>query len=326
MNVIRLEDLSWKSIFNSMAAWLHDCDKAHMGCPRVDEPALPTRVLDLGESDTCEKIKLHISVPLQHGRYVALSYCWGGPQQMTTTTTTIDSMIAGIALNSVPKTIRDAIQVTKKLGIRYLWIDSLCIIQDAGYDKLSEIASMGDIYKNSTVTIAASSTESVFEGFLDDKIPWDICRLPLYLDEDSSGTIHFAQQTKWSARDQRLFTRGWAFQEFMLSPRVILFDDVQPTWHCYSESFRALVPGYIDYNHPEKLTFGSILESRRHSTYKGGRSRLWATLINEYSSRDLTFFEDRLPAISGIAMEFSLLWEDDYIAGYWKSDLPLQLA
>ncbi|KAH9203395.1 heterokaryon incompatibility protein-domain-containing protein [Leptodontidium sp. 2 PMI_412] len=311
-----------------MAEWLWKCENEHSKCSNAEDPALPKRVLDLGEGNSGQTIKLHISQLSQRGRYVALSYCWGGPQQLTTTTSTIKSRIEGIALELLPKTITDAALVTKKLGIRYLWVDALCIIQDADYDRQQEISSMGEIYKSATVSIAAANAKRLTDGFLEDRLPWEMCRLPLYLDKHSFGTIYIAAETYRKVEmNEPLFSRGWAFQEFLLSPRVIVFDKLQATWHCHSDIFKGLVPGYAGYGYTTKADFDNYLSKKQHgSTDWYGPQRMWATLLHEYTARDFTLFEDRLPAISGIVKELSLLWKDEYIAGLWKSHIFQQLA
>ena len=89
-------------------------------------------------------------------------------------------MIRGISLASLPRTILDAIMVTRNLGMRFLWVDSLCILQDSEDDKIHELAAMGDIYKNATVTIAAGNAESVQDGFLSDR-SLELCPIPVHL-------------------------------------------------------------------------------------------------------------------------------------------------
>ena len=324
MNVLPLDDFSEESVYTGMASWLWQCQNKHTDCPNSDDPALPKRVLDLGES-VIAGVKLHISQPSEHGRYVALSYCWGGPQQLTTTTSTIDAKIEGISSESFPRTIQDAIFVTKKLGIRYLWVDALCIVQDDEDDKRQELDLMGELYKNSTVTIFAATAKKVTDGFLQCILPLKMCRLPLSLADGSSGAIYFQQKGNRKARaGEPLLTRGWAFQELLLSPRIIFFDEFQATWSCHKDKFKELVKGYVNYG---AHTFTRDFSNRNLRAEKlSGLAFTWLMLVNQYTRRDLTLFEDRLPAISGIARELHSIWKDQYIAGFWKSSILQQLA
>ena len=218
-SVLRLVDFSEASVFAALTKWLWECrshHEEHKNCPVGVDSVLPKRVLDLGERKT-DRIKLHLSEPLQHGRYVALSYCWGGPQQLLTTTDTMNSHLEGISFKLFPKTIKDAIIVARKLGIRYLWVDALCIIQDDDLDKQKEIDSMGELYKNSTVTISAAKAKRVTDGFLDLIVPWNICRLPFTLEDRYYGSMWLTEKASREAKaSEPLLTRGWAFQELHL--------------------------------------------------------------------------------------------------------------
>jgi hypothetical protein len=143
---------------NVCAAMLKQCHEEHESCESQTVPFLPTRVIDVGQSD---HPRLCISNRNQQACYVALSYCWGGQQEVLLTVDTLDAKIRGLCLENLPQTIRDAIEVTKKLGFRYLWVDALCILQDDQKDKRLEIEAMGNIYRNATLTVAASDSKGV---------------------------------------------------------------------------------------------------------------------------------------------------------------------
>ncbi|KAF8854001.1 hypothetical protein BDZ45DRAFT_551941, partial [Acephala macrosclerotiorum] len=96
----------------------------------------------------------------------SLSYCWGGPQTITATKLTLHSHTESIPLQACSQSIKDAVAVARGLHIQYLWVDALCIIQDATSDKLYEIERMGRIYKNAPVTISAANSPSATYGFL----------------------------------------------------------------------------------------------------------------------------------------------------------------
>jgi hypothetical protein len=124
---------------------------------------LPTRILKLEPKD--RRVRLVPSAG-QLGRYACLSHCWGQHRPVTTTKATLASFIAdGIAWADMPATFRDAITLAEKLGIFYIWIDSLCIVQDDLDDWTRESLSMAGIYANGCLTIAAASAASCSEGF-----------------------------------------------------------------------------------------------------------------------------------------------------------------
>jgi hypothetical protein len=175
---------------------LTECEICHSNCIKTSDSILPARVIDVGSS-TDSFVRLHISQHLEEGQCSALSYCWGGPQRHITTNSNIEAMKAGIPLDALPLTIKDAISVTRDLGLRYLWVDSLCIIQDNEKDKIHEIEQMGNIYKRSTVTIAAANTTSAQDSFLFDRPFPGLCHLPFSLPDGALGSIWIKFLDPW---------------------------------------------------------------------------------------------------------------------------------
>ena len=141
---------------------------------------LPKRLIDVGFNGDLA-IRLYIPEKGERSKYIALSYCWGGPQSLTTTSETLKSRLQGISPTALPQSILDAIKVTRKLGFRFLWVDSLCILQDSAEDTLEEISAMGTIYQNSAVTIAAASAGKVGDGFLHERAPIELLPLKIHL-------------------------------------------------------------------------------------------------------------------------------------------------
>jgi hypothetical protein len=118
--------------------WLNECQEQHEKCPRYTAPKLPTRIIDVGTTGDHGSVRLHISEPNERADNVALSYCWGGPQVSTTTVDILSQNIEGLNCATLPQTLQDAIFFTRKLGIGFLWVDVLCIIQDNTEDKAKE--------------------------------------------------------------------------------------------------------------------------------------------------------------------------------------------
>jgi hypothetical protein len=114
-----------------MKQLLESCVKLHPQCCPPSDAHLPKRVIDIGDEGT--NPRLYISEG-EKQQYAALSHCWGPSQLLTTNTATISDRQKGINWQDLPKTFRDAIKICHILGIRYIWIDSLCIIQDDRYD------------------------------------------------------------------------------------------------------------------------------------------------------------------------------------------------
>lgn len=124
---------------------------------------MPTRVLDLGQGFEVDVVRLFESSG-ELAPFVALSHCWGTSHRLMLTRETFDKVKGGIALADLPQTFRDAVKITKKLGLRYLWIDSLCILQDDDEDWEREASRMADVYAKSYITIAASASRDDSSG------------------------------------------------------------------------------------------------------------------------------------------------------------------
>ncbi|KAF4996359.1 hypothetical protein FDECE_12503 [Fusarium decemcellulare] len=142
--------------------WLKNCEENHPACNLVDGP-FPRRLIFVGDNTADYKLveRVHPDTP-----YVALSHCWGTQQAFTTTRSNLDHRKAGIKQTDLPATFQDAITVTKGLGLKYIWIDSLCIVQDDESDWNHESGRMGGIYERSFCTIAASTASGDQFGFL----------------------------------------------------------------------------------------------------------------------------------------------------------------
>jgi hypothetical protein len=158
---LRAVDSSSPIAFSKVRKWLRECDEKHSCAPQATK--LPTRVLDLGEDINSQEAIL-VENHERLGRYIALSHCWGLSHRIKTLKSTIAAHKRGLAISALPRTFQDAIVASKKFGIRYLWIDTLCIIQDDAADWEHESSKMGDVYSNAYLTIAASSSTDDSSG------------------------------------------------------------------------------------------------------------------------------------------------------------------
>jgi len=152
---------------------------------------LPTRVINVGSQED-RAIKIHLTQEGERGQYLTLSYCWGKLPQYITTKETIKDESRTIQLDNLAQTIKDAVSITRQLGFQYLWIDALCIVQDCPTDKSNEISRMHEVYKNSTLTISASTAFGVMEGFLYNIPAERSFQLPIRM---RNGTVGFIDQT-----------------------------------------------------------------------------------------------------------------------------------
>ncbi|KAF4825353.1 Serine/threonine-protein kinase Nek7 [Colletotrichum tropicale] len=212
--------------------WIRVCDGEH-NHQFDSHTKLPTRILDLG---TAEKplLCLRDGVGLGVAPYVALSHCWGTGNRFITLKSNLEEHKKHIGLDLLPETFKDAVRITRALSYRFLWIDSLCIVQDDLEDWENEAASMEQVFSSANVTIAASSSPSSEEGFLSvkrDQTASVTVRTP------SNGTGFICKSIDTFHRDVEssvLNNRGWVFQERALSRRTIHFTSSQVYWECGS--------------------------------------------------------------------------------------------
>lgn len=224
------------ALLNSL---IRKCDETH-DCMAVQKHSeslakLPTRLIDVGREDA-EPIRLvqTSQESSAKGPYIALSHCWGSlsrEQRFCTYADNIAQRKAHIAYDALPPSFRDAVRVTRALGIRYLWIDSLCIVQDDPDDWCVEAGRMEDVFSQAYCTIAASSAVSSLIGFLDHRRRREAIKLttpggePFYLAEEFDDF-------RADVENSVLSSRGWVLQERVLSRRTIYFTSTQVYWEC----------------------------------------------------------------------------------------------
>ncbi|KAF2099169.1 HET-domain-containing protein [Rhizodiscina lignyota] len=322
-------------------SWIAKCSEKHERCPKLSAAPLPTRVLDLDSNNlnNLTNIKL-LETMGRSGSYAALSYCWGSSQFMTTSMN-YSANCRQIKLEALAKSIRDAILFTKQLGIRYLWVDALCIIQDDSNDKYTEIGNMSGIYKNAAVTLSAARSRTCQDGFLHDNdlvISWmkRAFKLSFRCPDGYLDDIFLAEMRRESSPKEPIDFRAWTFQESLLSPRSIIFSSSQTLWRCISGTS---ADGHCAPWERLSAVYGTIGPIRNstisetdatddeprdddtlHQTRQMAHLR-WADIVHEVTSRHLTVGQDKLPSISAIATELAFYAKDMYLAGIWKSNL-----
>lgn len=289
-----------------MRSWLRHCVENHPECriglsgttftvgseaPFYEKARLPTRVLDVGADSA--SIKLIKTKDASRAPYATLSHRWGSPEKQplrTTLETLHRHLHSGIPLATIPLTFRDAVEITRSLRIRYLWIDSLCIIQDDEEDWNREASKMGSIYENATITLAAAHALDSSEGWhtaqrLDPNmvvsvktriegcsVPLIVCFIPETVRPDRENYID-----EWDVTP--LSQRAWVFQEWCLSRRVIWSGKTSLLWKCQKDS-----------------------RSEEHQLrFEVDPVKRWPELIRVYSALQLTYERDRLPALQGIS-------------------------
>ncbi|EPE27956.1 hypothetical protein GLAREA_04747 [Glarea lozoyensis ATCC 20868] len=315
---------------------LKECLSNHGTCTllRRDPNFMPTRLLDVSSVNTDGIVRLtYPTSQWPKPRYLTLSYCWGGDQKFKLTHATYDELQVGISVARLQKSIQDAIRITNWFDVQYIWVDSLCIIQDEPDDWDHESKQMCEVYQNSTLTISAQGAKSSEQGCFASRNP--LMHLPCKLTEaDSNGnavTVFPQKSTAWwrkQAFEQApLFKRAWVIQERMLSPRNLCFGEIL-TWECNQVStsefdeflglrnpnpkaLLPVVPHVKGELHSEKPVF-SIFE-------------FWSDLMRSYPASGITVNSDRPVAVRGIIQYLEEVTDYMNMHGLWIQFLNFEI-
>ncbi|MCJ1451255.1 hypothetical protein MMC28_001591 [Mycoblastus sanguinarius] len=233
-------------------------------------------------------------------------------------------MLQIIPWSDLSNVFRDAIRVCRRLRLEYLWIDSLCIVQDSKDDWDMESSKMCEYYESACITISAASSPNGTFPFLIEREPkWQTQKFEL-INHDGKSTDVFARRDSGSSvmnhveEPGPLASRAWVWQETLLSTRVLHFTQSELIWECKSDicAEDGIVPrGLYPIRLPQQLL------RCEEDPYNG-----WHNLISTYSVRQLTYESDRLPALSGVAAKIKSLTQSDYVAGLWMKKMPLDLC
>lgn len=226
----------------------------------------------------------------------------------------ISALSNGISPEKLPRTFADAIEINRKLGIEYLWIDSLCIIQDDEDDWRRETALMEHVYGGSYLNIAASSATSVHGGcWIATNGMQSTFRTKVKVGDDELvreiRDDHCYDDAVWNSH---LATRAWALQEKLLPARTIHLGDRGAFWECRHK----IANEYLPDGFTERLGSGLLQQMRKLEFLQGW----WADVVHFYTSANLTFARDKLPALSGIARRIHSQKGGQYLAGLWRDE------
>lgn len=346
--------------WNQAHTWLRECQTTHIRCGAPSDAsghaptlpsAFPTRLIDVQSpllpSDRCLLVRSD-APSFVKAPYLTLSHCWGGSLDPVKTMPDnlerrMDPTLGGMSLDELPANFAHAIEVSRRLDARYIWIDAVCIIQD-GHDFKLEGPKMHSIYRNSACTIAAVDAPDSLTGFLSDR-PAAETRFRLirgrgeWALEDHSWVCLDGDMWKRDLLGRVLYTRGWVFQERMLSTRILHYSAKQLFWDCAektaSETLPAGLPLPLDASaEPDRQWRERLrLRDEQSTASEGGHvgtkdvsfRHFWRSAVRQYTSCNLTHISDRLLAIWGIV---KVMREElgEYGEGLWGEYLSEELA
>ncbi|KAI0127829.1 heterokaryon incompatibility protein-domain-containing protein [Xylariales sp. AK1849] len=297
--------------------WIRTCNTTHESCKaNRDVKGTPTRLVAV--LPDCERLVLTRDIdlgPKKRLEYLTLSHCWGGLSMFTLLRDNMSDLMQEIPRARLTKTFKDAIDVTRRLGFDYIWIDSLCIIQDDDQDWLGESVLMSDVYGGSALTLAATGAIDGSVGCYREREPASIASQKLCVSKEG-GHKYFDCYNfdiyKQGIVDSPLASRAWALQERFLTPRTVHFTAQQLIWECgekfASETFPKDMPTPLSTEH-------SWFRKRKNNP------NIWVETVSQYSGCALTNEKDKLIAISGISKWLQNKTKDEYLAGLWRKDI-----
>ncbi|KAL5322231.1 hypothetical protein ACEPPN_010203 [Leptodophora sp. 'Broadleaf-Isolate-01'] len=319
--------------------WIDHCINHHEECGKRE---LASVFPDSAEILLIDVKELRLVKTTTTMRYLALSYVWGQIPQFTTRVENLESLLQPdslrMVLPDIPTVIKDAIQLANELKERFLWVDSLCIVQDDASIKHSQLALMAEIYNSATATIIACAGSDARTGLHRYSRPIPVRAVwsnPNYQpDREDYPFIlntgihrprepsHFDERISRSHHNQR----GWTYQERLLSRRRIYFFDNEIIFHCRSDMFAE--HGTVDVKRVRDFRYmrgvrwsidiqsafeDAVQKHRGHgSEWPSGMTtsswdigfQFWSRTIEEYSTKQFTFEKDILDACTGVLQAF----------------------
>lgn len=343
-------------------SWVHNCTSNHNKCTRnigLNDQKPPTRLIDVGSDSSDPKLyETSERLPGASIEYVTLSYCWGKARTLTLTTTNYQSFLGGIPMDKLPTTLRDAIIITRNLGHHYIWIDSLCIIQDSPSDWKQESVTMSRVYSESVFTIAALWAPNSDAGCFAKINP--LVTQPGRVCEVSGGVVYAVPSERTVRPDAEckvdglhegtpLLSRAWVMQERLLSRRILYYGPKGLFWECQElEANEALPNGspktapstsavltqesFDTRNvHPQDSAKDMWLLPNLKTSLKDWQTKIhhfylvWDSIIVNYWASQLTYSSDIIVALSGITDILQARTGMTFTQGVWQEFLPLDL-
>lgn len=317
------------------ARWLEDCRLNHPKCQaKLNPNFVPSRLLCINTSNESFRLLDHDDSELRRPvAYAALSHRWSSETEaIILTMANLESRKQhGIAVDVLPRIMRDAILVLRRLGLSYIWIDSLCIVQNSAADWQHEAGQMADVYSNAELTLSATWVPGQGQSlFCERQDPREFSTMdigpvqpngtrPFFL---RPSLRHFeadrldSRVLNANAKYWPLMNRGWVYQEQFLSPRSLHFTRHELAWVCLE-------------NHACEC--GRLTKVDDPAVSPDLAQKSWRTIVEAYSKRALTKSSDRLPAIAGVAARYSTTNSSTgspgrYLCGLWERDLLPMLA
>ncbi|KAF5020050.1 hypothetical protein F66182_7931 [Fusarium sp. NRRL 66182] len=292
---------------------------------------VPDRLIRIGKDADDLRLILTKDASSSHfnpPRYAALTYCWGPPphadKQLKTTESNLGDHLEAIPPDRLPRVVGDAVSATRALGIKYLWVDAICILQDVAWDWDYQCTQMVNIYSNAYVTICSASSSNCEEGFVQRKD--QTVTLPLHSPSGPPTRFDIYAPSLYSTHNDLFRTewksRGWTFQERMASTRMLMFGPTNVHFECRDYCSSMGVSQEASYF--RKINRDVLHQGDAALIYKEWNAKVASEFT--FSRLSFTYPTDILPSMAGIATLFSYHLNDEYLAGLWRKGLYRSLT
>ncbi|KAI9040727.1 putative HET domain protein [Aspergillus affinis] len=315
---------------NQIRSWVSECS-GHMNCSKSRPVSLPKVVIEI-PSDEKEAPQVCLSEG-RTGNYAVLSYCSDNTPALPVSETT--NFPISLDVHSLPKTVTDAIEITRRLGYRYLWVDALCM---SGHNWDENIRAFVSIYNQAEVMLSATNGEDANSGLLHE-------RQVLYSPALGLEKNRYLRQQllRWGSdlENSPLEKRGWPFVERALAPRIVHFGKHQMIWECVAglkyeaskHKNNEIGSGQIRMRYRKEVVQPYINKALLgHSNNEPinsndlNRYEAWHQCVDEFSDRKLKRPADKLPAMAPLAGLLDDGSMGTYLAGVWSNNIAVGLA
>lgn len=333
--------------FDQARAWLRTCLTEHEHCRSIDSTFCPTRLLRIGGHG--ESLSLRLATDIPPGtQYATLSHCWGDTVTGQLTTENIQALTETIPRGFLGKTFHDAANIALELGLHFIWIDRLCIIQNSPEDWRSESVKMSLVYGNSKCNICATTASNISEGCFRANDCETLKPVKLTFpgkkdrgkaegeepNQKEAVSMYLTDAVHWWQRFQKepLNRRAWVIQERILSPRNIHYDRDQIVWECndflasgrFPKGFGLLLHQRTK---PLRVPLDSALRNAQEQNIPGqALHEIWRPVVGAFTSAGITKPTDRLIALHGVGTRIQEVCSWPYVAGMFLNNLQSQLC
>lgn len=324
--------------------WLNRCRQRHKLC-ETGTSYTPRRVLDLGDLHLPPAVRLHEPSPGEELDYLCLSYRWSSTPTLQTLKSNMEEHKLAIPWDRLPIAFQQLCSVARRLRLRYVWIDALCIVQDDTHDKAVDIAVMASIFEAAELTIVSAWADGPEQGLFSDLGDFSHREFTVTTEDGVTQPVYVRKRLP-HFEDGRLpcLQRGWIYQELFLSPRIVFFLRNEIAWQCQdhtecqcspSQEVRVWEPGMqagaldlVRVYEKLRILNGVRRVIQEQQTFSpSDAAAYWWSHIYQYTRCQLSDPTDKLPAIQGLATRMAPeLRLGSYIAGMWEKSLIFDLG